>query len=67
MGINIGRSSAYDSENPADELATYVVRNQRRIFTFCLLFLIASFQLCIMFHRGHSAHCNNDFILLSDR
>ncbi len=28
MGINIGRSAAYDSENPADELAAYVVQNQ---------------------------------------
>ena len=56
MGINIGRSAADDSENPADELAAYVVQNQHRIFTFCFLFLIVLFQLCIVFHRGHSVH-----------
>lgn len=38
MGINIGRSPAYDSEDPADELAANVVQNQHRIFTFCFLF-----------------------------
>ncbi len=38
MGINIGRSAAYDSENPADELAAYVVQNHYRIFTLCFLF-----------------------------
>ncbi len=31
MGINIGRPAAYDNENPADELAAYVVQNQHRI------------------------------------
>ncbi len=56
MGINIGRSSADDSEIPADEFTTHVVQHQHIIFTFCFLFLIVLFQLCIVFHRGHSVH-----------